>query len=431
MLIVRGCLRPSTGHCRDTKDPNMARNIRSAQLETRTARLKLDLQKKPYTLRVAPGVRLGYRRNAAAGTWSVIAADGNGGNWVKKFSLADDYEEANGEQILTFWQAQDWARKMARGGKNGDYEDDVGRPVTLREALDAYQTDLVARGGDVHNVARVCGHLSNTLSSKTVALLSARELRRFRDSLLDKKLRASFVNRINNALRAALNLAAAHDQRIINQTAWRIGLATIFDAAQARNVILSDEVIRDIITLAFGISPEFGLLIETAAVTGARVSQIANLRVADLQGDRLDPRLMMPSSRKGRGRKKVTHVPVPIPSSLAERLKLASKEKGTDAPLLTKPSGDRWRQSDHSRLFRRAILRTTLNPSEVTLYALRHSSIVRDLLANVPVRIIAVKHDTSIPMIERNYSKYIADHADSLSRRAMLDPRTPFGENIA
>jgi hypothetical protein len=30
---------------------------------------------------------------------------------------------------------------------------------------------------------------------------------------------------------------------------------------------------------------ELGLLVETAAVTGARVSQIANLRVADLQAD--------------------------------------------------------------------------------------------------------------------------------------------------
>ena len=27
-----------------------------------------------------------------------------------------------------------------------------------------------------------------------------------------------------------------------------------------------------------------------------------------------------------------------------------------DAPLLTKPSGERWKQSDHSRLFRRAVL---------------------------------------------------------------------------
>jgi hypothetical protein len=55
----------------------------------------------------------------------------------------------------------------------------------------------------------------------------------------------------------------------------------------------------------------------------------------------------------------------------------------------------------------------------------RQGSILRDLLANVPVRIVATKHDTSIPMIERNYSKYIADHADMLSRRAMLTLTAP------
>jgi integrase len=407
----------------------MARNIRSAQLETRTARLKLEIRKKPYAVRVAPGVRLGYRRNAAAGTWSVIAADGRSGNWVKRFGLADDHEEANGEQVLTFWQAQERARKLARGGRNDEPEDD-GRPATVREALDAYQSDLIARGGDIHNVARVRGHLSHGLNAKTVALLTARELRRFRDSLLAKNLRASSVNRISNALRAALNLAAAHDQRINNHAAWRIGLATIFDAAVARNVILSDNVIRNIITASFGIGGEFGLLVEVAAVTGGRVSQIANLRVADLQADRPDPRLMMPSSRKGRGQKKITHVPVPIPRSVAEKLKRENDGKIADAPLLTKPSGERWKQSDHTRLFHRAVLRAALDPSEVTLYALRHSSIVRDLLANVPVRIVATKHDTSIPMIERNYSKYIADHADTLSRRAMLDPDGPIGDKV-
>src|SRR5262249_47961731 len=249
-------------------------------------------------------------------------------------------------------------------------------------------------------------------------------------NLIAKKLRPSSVNRISTALRAALNLAAAQDQRINNQTAWRIGLTTIFDAAQARNVILSDQVIRNIITAAFGAGSELGLLVETAAVTGARVSQIANLRVADLQADRPDPRLMMPSSRKGRSQKKVTHVPVPMPASVVEKLKRASKDKATDAPLLTKASGERWKQSDHSRLFRRAVLQAGLDPGEVTLYALRHSSIVRDLLANVPVRIVATKHDTSIPMIERNYSKYIADHADVLSRRAMLDPSLPSSDNV-
>ena len=147
----------------------------------------------------------------------------------------------------------------------------------------------------------------------------------------------------------ALNVEHIEDGGVDSQSAWRIGLASIFDAAQARNVILSDQVIRDIITAAFDIGSELGLLVETAAVTGARVSQIANLNVGDLQADRLDPRLMMPSSRKGRGQKKITRVPVPIPESLAEKLRRASNGKETDAPLLTKPSGERWKQSDHSR----------------------------------------------------------------------------------
>jgi hypothetical protein len=61
----------------------------------------------------------------------------------------------------------------------------------------------------------------------------------------------------------------------------------------------------------------------------------------------------------------------------------------------------------------------------VTMYALRHSNIVRQLLANVPVRVVAANHDTSVLMIERTYSHHIADHADALVRGAMLDIPEP------
>jgi hypothetical protein len=60
----------------------------------------------------------------------------------------------------------------------------------------------------------------------------------------------------------------------------------------------------------------------------------------------------------------------------------------------------------------------------VTIYALRHTSIVRQLLANVPVRVVAALHDTSIVMIERNYSEYIADHSDDLARPTLLETST-------
>ena len=40
---------------------------------------------------------------------------------------------------------------------------------------------------------------------------------------------------------------------------------------------------------------------------------------------------------------------------------------------------------------------------------------MRQILAAVPLRVIAVNHDTSVAMLERTYSRYIGDHADSVS----------------
>ena len=80
---------------------------------------------------------------------------------------------------------------------------------------------------------------------------------------------------------------------------------------QSRNVILPEDAVLSIISAAYAVSREFGLLVEVAAVTGARISQLARLEVGDLQSDRSDPRLMMPSAYKGRGRKRIERRPVP------------------------------------------------------------------------------------------------------------------------
>jgi hypothetical protein len=130
---------------------------------------------------------------------------------------------------------------------------------------------------------------------------------------------------------------------------------------------------------------------------------------------------MMPSARKGRGQKRVTRAPVPIPQGLATRLREASAGQPFDAPLLTRPSGGPWRAADHRRPFRDAVRAAGLDPSVVTIYALRHTSIVRQLLAGVPTRIVAQHHDTSVVMLERTYSRNIGDHSDAIVRRALLD----------
>jgi hypothetical protein len=71
-----------------------------------------------------------------------------------------------------------------------------------------------------------------------------------------------------------------------------------------------------------------------------------------------------------------------------------------------------------------------LDPSVVTMYALRHSSIVRMLLANIPIRLVASLHNTSTAMIERHYSKFIVEYADEISRKALLQHKAPSGENV-
>ena len=304
------------------------------------------------------------------------------------------------------------------------------------------------RGGDASNAHRLRLHIGQSLLDKAILATTAAELRDWRDELLAAKLAPATVNRISTAFKAALNRAADSDERIHSRAAWERGLKALPDADEARNIILPDADVRTIVAASYGVSRELGLLVEVAAVTGARYSQVANLLVGDLQDDRTEPRLMMPSAKKGKGAKRVLRRPVPISPLLAEKLREAADNRPDDAPLLLKPPSPQtneekkagiqppagpWRKSDHYRPFKRAVAaafpikeKAGDAPGEedsdpITIYALRHSSIVRQILAGVPIRVVAVMHDTSVQMIEKNYSKYLADHADAIARAALPD----------
>jgi integrase len=165
-------------------------------------------------------------------------------------------------------------------------------------------------------------------------------------------------------------------------------------------------------------------------VTGARPSQAVRLRVLDLQdGDR--PKLMMPKSAKGGGRnrsaRKLQTYSVPITPALAAKLK-AARGREPDAPLLLRGDGQPWSESpsnDYRDDVRAIVAEIGLDPEAVTIYALRHSSIVRQLLANTPIRIIAAVHNTSVTEIERTYSAHIAEYSDEISRNGLLHHDEP------
>jgi hypothetical protein len=70
------------------------------------------------SVNVAPGLRLNYRRSArkgASGTWSLLVADGKRGARMTRIAAANDYEAANGADVMDFSQAQKAALEMAQG----------------------------------------------------------------------------------------------------------------------------------------------------------------------------------------------------------------------------------------------------------------------------------------------------------------------------
>src|SRR5262245_61234890 len=214
----------------------MARKVRHSALESRSARLRLKIRRRPYSgPSLARGISLMYRRNNTNGTWVLKASDGHGAYWTKAFALADDFEDADGKNVLTFYQAQDQAKKLARG-EDGSADTAL---ITLDGALKAYRRDLEARSANPYNAEHPRLHLTSVMLSKPVAMLTAKELQEWRDSLLTKMAPAT-ITRLCRCMCAALEVAAQQDGRIKNRQAWEVGLAGLPNAQEARNVIIPD-----------------------------------------------------------------------------------------------------------------------------------------------------------------------------------------------
>jgi integrase len=389
----------------------VARHRRSSKLETRAARLRLKIRRKPYFLLVAPRVGLGYRRNQGPGSWVARGANGVGGYWLKVFAISDDHEDADGNAVLSFWQAQDKAKELVRGRSGGT------RPVTVAEALDHYAQDLKSRGGHAGNARRVINVVPPTLAAKSVALLAARELRHWRDEMIARGVKASSADRTARMLKAALNLASADDARITNASAWKTGLKRLPEEEPPPNRIITDDTIKKIVAKAYGVDHAFGLMVEVGAVTGARPSQILRLEVRDLNDrDPAVPVLTMPSSRKGR-RRSVTRTPLPIPPMLAVNLRKHVEDRNPGQPLILLVG----KRNGQPEIFYAQKWRELGLDTGVTFYCLRHSSIVRQLLANVPTRVVASHHDTSVVVLEHTYSRYIGTVSDALVRGSLID----------
>jgi integrase len=396
----------------------MARKIQS-KLASRTARLKIPRNDKPIwetVSRTAVGtVRLGYRPTKV-GCWVGAVSDGREGykTWTLKGVVPDDHEDANGSTVLSFDQAVERIRKIARK-ESGDAGD---APATVADALDAYRNDLCVRDADAGNAGRLRGRLTAALLARPVALLTTTELTGWRDALLAEGLSRGAVTRLCTIMKAALNLIAKRDSRI-EKKPWTDALGRLPGSWRPIDRTLPDDAVKQIVTAAYGLSADYGLLVNVLATTGVRLSQAQRITVGDLQ-DRNNPRVLIPTSRKGR-RREAGHTPVPIPVGLAAELSTAARGRIPSAPLLV-CDDKAWVTHVAVKLFAKAAAAAGI---ETTAYSLRHSAITRMLLRGTPIRIVASLHDTSVAMIEKTYGRFIAEFSDATVRSGLLDCTVP------
>jgi len=443
----------------------VAKTLTETPITTRNARARL-----PAGLHwrgIDPETHLGYRKGKRGGGWLVRWRNGAGYRQAP-IGTADDAIETG---TLDYNAAIRAARAAVEAARTEAKAKADGPLLTVRSAVEPYiaarnarhsrRTGRTVQSDADHRLSRyVIGQKARAtreavppsrLADVPLHALKESDLVTWR-AKLPAELKDTTKQRLINDLRAALNAAHATNRKRLDAafaTVVKHGLKAVKadddnDIPIAReNQVLNDAQVAHVLRTAKAIDAEeqwegdlFRLVVVLAA-TGARFSQVARMRVSDVQ--RVQSRLMVPVSRKGKGSKNGTTA-VAVGKDVLDALLPAVTGRRNDALLLERwrhkqrPGSIEWHR-DGRGAWRSAseivrpwgAIRRCAGMPEVIPYGLRHSSIVRGIRANLPIRLVAALHDTSVQMIERHYGKWIVDGLDDLAARAVV-PLVPDGE---
>lgn len=167
----------------------MARLVRDAKLETRTARTRLPIGPKPYFRRLEIGFHLGYRRLSNGGTWIARGFAEDSRYREFRLGLADDTQDADGVSVLDFGQAQKAAREWWRAELRREEGHDIRTgPFTVADAVTEYLKALERRGskGIRESKYKTDVHILPVLGSMQVAKLTTRRIEDWHHGLTEK-----------------------------------------------------------------------------------------------------------------------------------------------------------------------------------------------------------------------------------------------------
>ena len=355
----------------------MARRVLDATLDTRTARGRLKASGKPYWRQMEPGVSIGYRKPLSGpGKWVLrLHLSGKNDYVTETFATADDFSDADGVAVLSFWQAQEKARQqmverahsaagVSPGPKTvGDYPRQLPR-VSQDEPQ-------IGRRGPLHgqryHQARV-GHIKlNSLTTEQirkwlngVAASRARvrtkkgEEQQYKadsgDPKLQERQRKSTAKRVLTKLKAALN-RAWRDGHVASDRAWRrVEPFKNVDAARVRFLSI-DEITRFLRAIE---DVEFRKLARGALESGARYSELYGFLVGDFNPDA--GTLSIPDPKTGKPR----HIILSL-DGIDFFLEITAGQNPAERIFL-KADGSPWKDDNQTDPMKEAVKQGTIAP---------------------------------------------------------------------
>jgi integrase len=407
----------------------VARAVKDHRLETRAARLRLPPSKQPYWREISQGAHVGYFRGKRVGKWVArFRALRSNGKYVQTtIGVADDIEDADGTSVLDFRSAQEIART---------WFDEVARGVTHRTerftvslALDEYMRAFAGKSV-ASTRAKVDAIVGPGLGHKIVAELTTAEISSWHRELaaapamirtspraLTRNVRVaadpeavrrrkSTANRYLTVLKAALN-HAYREGRVNADEAWRrVRPFQNVDAAKYR--YLTDEEAR---RLVLACEPAFRPMVQAALMTGARYSDLRNLKVRDL--DARAGTLLLPNPKGGRA------YVVYLAEDAARFFCGAAIGKSGSDLLFPRPDGEPWGVSHQRRRLEDASAKAGIE--RATFHDLRRTYGARLARQGVPLAVIAEAMGQADERItKRHYAHLAPSYVGDMIRKHML-----------
>jgi integrase len=414
----------------------MARTVRNAALESRTARGRLQARGKPHYCLLEEGLHLGYRKpREGAGKWVAREYRGEQTYEVTTIATADDFSDADGEWILNYKQAQERARRRmveqvhgaaATKGKRLDVRAAVEEYISFLESSRKSAGDARYRAeafiypelGDVSVEGLTTKRIRDWLNAVAKAAPRVRtrkgEKQKHREASDDDEAirrRRSTANRTLTILKAALN-RQWREGNVPSDAAWR--RVEPFEAVEAARVrYLTVAEAKRLINASD--AEDFRPLVQAGLLTGARYGELGRLQVHDFNAD--TGTLAVRVSKSGKSR----HVELTDEGVKFFREHCAGRPG--DELMFRKRDGSAWGKSHQLRPMAEACARAKILPP-IGFHGLRHTWASLAVMNGVPLLVVAKNLGHSDGrMVEKHYGHL----AESYVRDAIRAGAPKFG----